>query len=125
MNKHNEWVSEGFEGLVLRDPKALYKCGARDKRMCKVKVFQDDEFEIIDIVDGLRDEDMCFLMKTKEGYEFKAKPVGDRELKQWYRDNIENIKGKMGTVKFFGYTTTKEPVPNLPVFKSLRNNIDL
>lgn len=125
MAMHNEAIQKGYEGLVIRDPNEPYKCGARDWRMCKIKVFQDDEFEILDIVEGLRDEDMCFLMKTSEGHEFKAKPMGDRTLKQWYRDNIERLKHKMGTVKFFGYTNTEEPVPNLPVFKALRDNIDL
>lgn len=123
--QHDKWVEEGFEGLVMRDPTMPYKCGARDWRMCKMKIFQDDEFKILDLVDGLRDEDMCFLMETKEGYTFKAKPIGDRTLKQWYRDNIDTIKNKMGTVKFFGYTTTEQPVPNLPVFKSLRDYSDL
>ena len=36
--------------------------------------------QILDLVDGLRDEDLCFLMETKEGYQFKAKPMGDRTL---------------------------------------------
>lgn len=125
MSLHNQWIQEGYEGLVLRDPDEPYKCGARDWRMCKVKIFQDDEFKILDIVDGLRDEDMCFLMQTKQGYTFKAKPMGDRSLKQWYRENIDQIRNKMGTVKFFGYTNTEEPVPNLPVFKALRDNFDI
>lgn len=31
----------------------------------------------------------------------------------------------MGTVKYFGYTATENTVPNLPVFKSLRDKTDL
>lgn len=120
MKLHNKYVSEGYEGLVIRDPSKEYKYGARDIRMIKIKIFSDSEFKILDLVDGLRDEDMCFLMETKEGYQFKAKPVGDRALKQYYRENIESLKGKMGTVKYFRYTTTDKPVPNLPVFKCIR-----
>jgi DNA ligase-1 len=125
MEYHNNFVANGYEGAVIRDPKKEYKCGARDARMVKLKMFTDDEFEIIGLVDGLRDEDMCFLMKTKEGNEFKAKPMGDRALKQWYRANIDSIIGKMGTVKYFGFTNTDKPVPNLPVFKSIRDNKDI
>lgn len=122
---HNRYVDLGYEGLVIRDPKQTYKCGARDKRMLKVKMFQDDEFKIVGITDGLREEDFVFNMETKEGYPFEAKPIGDRTLKKWYRDNINQIIGKMATVKYFGYTATDKPVPNLPIFKSLRDKIDM
>lgn len=122
---HDKYVQDGYEGLVLREPDAKYKCNARDERMIKVKMFEDDEFEIIGISEGLRTEDMCFVLKTKEGCEFKAKPTGDRDLKDWYLKNIDNIIGKMGTVKYFGYTNTECRVPNLPVFKSIRYEDDM
>ena len=122
---HNEFVNQGYEGLVIRDPEQVYKCGARDKRMIKVKMFQDAEFEITGITDGLREEDFVFNMKTKEGYPFEAKPMGDRALKKWYREHIKQLIGKLATVKFFGYTTTDKPVPNLPVMKALRDQIDM
>lgn len=120
MKLHDDFINQGYEGAVVRDGDAKYKFGGRTKIMQKIKMFSDAEFIIKDIVEGLREEDMCFLMETKEGYQFKAKPVGDRELKQWYRQNINSIKGKMGTVKYFGFTNTDKPVPNLPVFKCIR-----
>lgn len=125
INLHNKYVSEGYEGLVIRDPEQVYKCGARDKRMLKIKMFQDSEFKIIGVTDGLRAEDFVFNMETKEGYPFEAKPMGDRALKMWYRENINQIIGTMATVKYFGYTTTDKPVPNLPIFKALRNETDI
>lgn len=45
-------------------------------------MFQDDEFEITGMTDGLREEDFVFNMKTKDGYPFEAKPMGDRALKK-------------------------------------------
>lgn len=124
MNLHNQAISQGYEGLVVRDPDKEYKFGSRDNRMCKIKEFQDAEFEILGISEGLRDEDMCFILKTKEGYEFKAKPIGTREDKQWYREHITELIGKFGTVKYFGFTNTEKPVPNLPVFKYVRYGDD-
>ena len=117
---HDKYVANGYEGLVIRDPNETYKCGARDRRMIKIKMFQDDEFQITGITEGLRKEDFVFNMITREGYPFEAKPMGDRALKDWYRENIDKIIGKYATVKYFGYTTTDKPVPNLPVMKALR-----
>lgn len=122
---HDEWINEGYEGLVLRDPDMTYKCGARDRRMMKVKKFVDGEFTIKGLAEGLRDEDLCFIMETDDGNEFKAKPIGDRALKQWYRENIDSLINKKGTVKYFGFTETENPVPNLPVFKSVRIDKDI
>lgn len=122
---HDIFVSEGFEGAVIRDANEVYKPGGRDRRMQKIKKFVDNEYEIVGLVEGLREEDMCFLMKTKEGYEFKAKPIGTREDKQHYRENISKMIGCMATVKHFGMTNTEQPVPNLPVWKALRDIKDI
>ena len=82
MAAHNKFVAEGYEGAVIRDPNEVYKCGGRDRRMQKIKIFSDAEFKILGLVEGLRDEDMCFLMETSDGNQFKAKPIGTREDKQ-------------------------------------------
>lgn len=125
MEMHNEAVAAGYEGLVIKDPDKEYKCGARDNRALKIKEFTDDEFKIIGLVEGLRDEDMCFLMEMPDGTQFKAKPIGDRALKQYYRENIDSIIGKMGTIKYFGMTNTEHPVPNLPSFRAIRDDKDI
>ena len=125
MKMHDEAIAEGYEGLVVRDPEKEYKPGARDNRMMKIKLFTDSEFLIKGLSEGLRDEDMCFVMETSDGTEFKAKPIGDRAQKQWYRDHLDEIIGKMGTVKYFGMTNTEHPVPNLPSFRTVRWENDL
>lgn len=124
-SQHNKAISEGYEGLVVRDPESNYKYGARDNRMMKIKEFTDAEFLITGVEEGLREEDWCFTLATSEGYPFKAKPIGTREDKKLYRENLDKIIGKMGTVKYFGMTNTDTPVPNLPVFKSVRGLEDL
>ena len=125
MQMHDEAISKGYEGLVVRDPEKEYKPGARDNRMMKIKIFNDAEFKIVGLAEGLRDEDMCFVMEMPDGTQFKAKPIGDRALKEWYRDHLDEIIGQMGTVKYFGMTKTEHPVPNLPSFRSVRWEKDL
>ena len=122
MNLHNERVALGYEGLVLRDPDQVYKCNARDNRMVKVKEFNEDSFLITGYELGLRGvEDMCFVLKTKENNIFKAKPIGDRSVKEEYIKNIEDIIGRKGDVKYFNITP--DGIPNLPVFLAVRYDI--
>lgn len=117
---HDRYVKEGFEGLVARKPDKKYAPGKRPSDWIKVKLYQDDEFEITGISDGLRPEDMCFTLITSDGKPFKAKPIGDRELRAEYLDTWEDLVGKKGTVKFFGYS--EEGIPTQPIFKCIRED---
>ena len=83
---------------------------------------KDDEFEIIDYSEKLRDEDFCFICQTKEGIVFEAKPVGSREIKAEYLANMDDIIGRKGTVKYF--ELSKEGVPLQPVFQAVRYDLD-
>lgn len=116
---HDKYVNEGWEGCVIRDPSKAYKFGGRGSEMIKVKLYQDAEFEITGLSEGLRDEDMCFICVTSKGIEFKAKPMGDRAMKQYYRDNIDDIIGKMATVKYF--YLSDDGCPLQPVLKCIRD----
>lgn len=118
---HDKWVEEGYEGLVARKPDDKYMVGKRGSSMLKLKSYLEESFEIIDYQDGLRDEDFCFILQTKEGKQFAAKPVGSRELKEYYIQNIDDIIGKLGDVKFFDFS--KDNIPMQPVFKSVRWDI--
>jgi ATP-dependent DNA ligase len=117
---HDKFVSEGFEGLVARKPDKKYAPGKRNSDWIKVKQYQDGEFEITGIEEGLRDEDMCFTLKTSSGKIFKAKPIGSRELRQEYLDNWPILVGKFGTVKFFAMS--EDGIPMQPIFKSIRED---
>ena len=119
---HDKWVQEGYEGLVARKPDKFYEFGKRNSTMIKVKLYQDAEFKIIDYKDGLRDEDFCFICETKEGKPFAAKPVGTRELREYYLDNIDGLIDKMATIKFF--EMSKDGIPLQPIFKSIREDED-
>ena len=119
MKLHNDYVAEGWEGLVIRDPSKPYKPDGRTNQMIKIKKYQDAEFEITGISEGLRPEDMCFTLVTDKGIEFKAKPMGSRELKEQYREDLDSLIGKMATVKFF--YLSDEGTPLQPVLKAIRD----
>lgn len=122
---HDDYVSEGWEGLVIRNIKEVYGPGKRSNAMIKIKVYQEFEYEIVGLSEGLRDEDMCFIMKTPNGQEFKAKPMGDREQKQWYREHLDELIGKMGTLKYFEMSGKEgSEIPQQPIFICPRIDID-
>ena len=116
---HDQWVEEGFEGLCARNPDREYGVNKRSALyLVKLKMFTDDEFLITGIKEGLREEDMCFILQTKNGVEFAAKPVGTAEQRRYYLTHPEEYVGKMGTCKYFYYS--KDGIPQLPVFKCVR-----
>ena len=119
MKLHDEWVNEGWEGAVARDASKNYKFGGRGQEMIKFKSYVDGEFEITGISEGLRPEDMCFTMVTSDGLPFKAKPMGSRELKEQYRNDLANLIGKYATVKFF--YLSDEGTPLQPTLKAIRD----
>ena len=123
MKLHNEYVSEGWEGLVIRDPERPYKPNGRTNDMIKIKVYKDDCFKVVGKEAGLRgSEDMVFIMQMPDGRTFKAKPFGDREQKQEYWINFEEkYNGHIGECKFFYYSD--DGIPLQPAFKAFRDDL--
>lgn len=124
MKLHNQYVSEGWEGVVCRNPDKEYGFGKRTNDMIKFKMYKDDCFKVIGIQGGLRGvEDMVFILVTEEGKQFKAKPFGNLAQKQEYWDNFETrYKGHIGECKFFYYS--EDNVPLQPSFKAFREDIE-
>ena len=81
-------------------------------------------FIVTGIEPGLRgSEDMVFILETKDGKQFKAKPLGDRSVKQEYWNNFEiKYKGLIGECKFFYYSD--DGVPLQPAFKCFRFDLN-
>lgn len=123
MKLHNEYVSEGWEGLVIRDPERSYKPNGRTNDMIKIKIYKDDCFKVVGKEAGLRgSEDMVFIMQMPDGRTFKAKPFGDREQKEEYWINFEEkYKGHIGECKFFYYSD--DGIPLQPAFKAFRDDL--
>ena len=123
MKLHNEYVSEGWEGLVIRDPERPYKPNGRTNDMIKIKVYKDDCFKVVGKEAGPRgSEDMVFIMQMPDGRTFKAKPFGDREQKQEYWINFEEkYNGHIGECKFFYYSD--DGIPLQPAFKAFRDDL--
>lgn len=119
---HDTYVEEGWEGLVVRQAKSKYKPGARTNDWIKIKVYIDAEYPIVGIADGLREEDMCFILETPSGQKFNCKPMGDREQKHWYYEHIDELIGKQLTIKYFEMSGVEgSEVPQQPIGIAIRD----
>lgn len=113
---HDKYVSEGWEGLVVRQAKSKYKPGTRSNDWIKIKIYTDAEYPIVGLSEGLREEDMCFILETPNGQRFNCKPMGDREQKHWYHEHIDELIGKMLTIKYFEMSGVEgSEVPQQPI----------
>lgn len=101
---HDHCVEQGYEGLILRDPKAEYQVSFRDKCLLKVKEFEDAEFEIIGCkVDPDKSVGESFVFQLKNDIDdqaFYARPTGTIKDKEFWYANIQSYIGKKCTVRF-------------------------
>jgi ATP-dependent DNA ligase len=121
---HDVYVSEGFEGVVIRDPSKPYKPGGRTNDMIKIKKYKSSEFLVTGYELGLRgSEDMTFICETEDGIVFKAMPVGDREVKAEYVENFEEkYEGHMAECTYFNLSD--EGVPTQPKLRIFRFDLE-
>ena len=90
LSLHNNYVEEGWEGVVCRLSKSMYGPNKRTNDMLKVKMYRDSEFLVVGYELGLRGaEDMVFVCETPNGKEFKAKPYGDKAQKEYYVEHFD------------------------------------
>lgn len=87
----------GFEGLMYRDSNSPYgfeeECGNKEnrwKRLLKRKEWQDDEFEIVDIIETIGEKGnggFQLVCKTKSGATFNVgSGLSDAELKHYLEE---------------------------------------
>ena len=118
---HTIFVDQGYEGAIIRNEDGIYKAGARSANLQKYKHFEDDEFTITDVVDGVGKEVGCaiFICENTSGGTFRARPRGTVETRRrWYVDRAELV-GKSLTVRY--QELTDDGIPRFPVGISIRD----
>lgn len=118
---HDECVEKGYEGIIIRNYTGMYEFGFRSADLIKYKEFNTDEFKVVDIVEanGRDSGTAIFVLETKDGNTFRAKPQGSRELRSEYFSNPEKIIDKMCTVQYQGLTDAG--IPRFPSAIAIRD----
>lgn len=118
---HAKFLQEGYEGTMVRNLNMPYKNGRSDN-LLKMKVFDEGEFQILKVREGrggLKGHAATFVLRMKNGAEFRAKLKGSFERLKWIWEHPRTVVGKMCTVAYQGLTN-KEGVPRFPIAKDVR-----
>lgn len=146
----NFYLSEGYEGVMLRDPYGTYKFGrstVNDNILLKVKRFLDDEAELIDIQEKMSNQNPeeldafghikrsaslegmvptgvagTLIVRSKDGMEFGIGSGLNDELRVELWNNKEKYLGKLVKYKYFPQGVKE--LPRHPVFLGFRDPED-
>jgi hypothetical protein len=109
----DHWISEGFEGTVIRETDAEYAFGFRPSTIRKCKTHMDSEFLIIDLIPKPTDDTLpLFVLKNDINDEtFECNPSGNWDYQRELLKGKENLIGKYATVRYRERTGTNKKLP--------------
>jgi len=110
---HNDYVSEGFEGQMLRVLDSPYE-NKRSKFLLKNKSFCDAEFEIKGVKEGIGglSNKVGTLQFEINGKQFYSAVNGTHEYLEELWLNKDNLIGQTATIKYFELTS--DGIPRFP-----------
>lgn len=118
MDKHEVYIQDSYEGVMIRDRDAKYLPGPtkRSEYLLKYKSFDTDEFSIVDAKEGSGTEKGCviWICVTKDGKKFSCRPQGNKSKRQQWWDNYTSFLGKDLTIRYQGKDPTRG-IPRFPV----------
>ena len=131
MQAYEDFMEMGYEGAIVRNFDGMY-VNKRSYDLQKVKVFDDDEFRIVDIKVGTKGtmagKAVFICERTREDQQLPAGVTFDCKLKgkmddlKLYADDKSLVIGRIVTVQYQGYTR-KNKKPRFPV--ALRFRVEL
>jgi DNA ligase-1 len=119
--KYEEFLEMGYEGMMIRNNVPYQQ--KRTDNLLKRKEFQDAEFEILDILEGVGNRSgmagTILLKLNDNGDTFNSTAMGGEEYYKELLTNKNKYIGKLATVKFQNYTPAG--VPRFPTIKAIRD----
>jgi ATP-dependent DNA ligase len=104
MDKYGEFMADGYEGIMLRDPKAPYEM-KRSYGLLKYKKFDDGEFEIVDVLEGQGNRGGMagkLVVRLPNGNTCEAGLRGNQAFFTRLLNEKETVIGKEVTVRYQG-----------------------
>jgi len=124
---HDKFVGQGFEGVMVRNPRMPYQMDKRSAGLMKFKDFKDDEYRIVGYTEATGNDAGTVIWtciaenpdKKGFGTTFNVRPKGTREERTEAFNNADSQIGKMLTVRYF--ELTNDGVPRFPVGIAIRD----
>lgn len=106
-------ISNGYEGIVIRNIHEEYAFGFRPSYIRKFKTHIDSEFLIVDLISKPSDPTLpLFVLKNDiNDYTFECNPTGKFEYQRELLIDKEKLIGKYATVRYRERTGTIEQLP--------------
>lgn len=121
MELYGQYVDKGFEGQMLRLDREYEN--KRSKSLMKHKSFVDEEYTILDIVEGEGNRTGTagyMVFETENGDRFKSNVKGSWEETAEMLKNKKKLIGKSATIKYFNLTPAG--IPRFPFVTNIDRN---
>jgi ATP-dependent DNA ligase len=106
MDAYGEFMQYGYEGIMLRDPHATYEM-KRSYKLQKYKQFDDGEFEIVDVLEGLGNRGGMagkIVVRLPNGNTCEAGLRGNQEFYTRLLNEKDTVIGKEASIRYQGET---------------------
>lgn len=108
---YSRFYEEGYEGIMIRNPKSLYQEQMRSKDLLKFKMFKEQEYEVIGHVEG-KGGIPVFVCQTN-GKTFQVMVKSTMEDKKNSMEHVTSFYHQLLTVKY--QELSKDGIPRFPV----------
>jgi len=118
---HDQFVAEGYEGIIIRNIEGIYGVNKRSNDLQKYKHFIDEEFKIVGFEEGTgrAKGTVIWICQNKKKQKFKVRPRGtEKERRNWF-ENGKDYVGKKLTVRY--QELTDDGIPRFPVGITIRD----
>lgn len=129
MPLHDEYVSQGYEGIMIRNINSPYKLKDRSNDLLKYKNFIDSEFEIVDAsAPETGKECGCIIYtllvpSTQQTFMCRPRDTYESRQKEWtdFLQHPEHFIGQQYTVRY--QETYETGIPRFPVGVAIRHDL--
>lgn len=119
LERHKQFLSEGYEGTIIRHGNSGYEINKRSGSLLKFKDFQDLACEIVDVEPSeKRPTHGIFICKVSDGRTFGTGMKFSFEEREEILTNKKDFIGKTAEIRFFEYTD--DGLPRFPVCVGIR-----
>ena len=119
LEKHKQFLSEGYEGTIVRWGNSGYEINKRSGSLLKFKDFQDLACEIVDVEPSeKRPTQGIFICELEDGRTFGTGMKFSFEEREEILANKKDYIGKTAEIRFFEYTD--DGLPRFPVCVGIR-----